>query len=418
MALTSTGFRLWPISNWRIGFRLTLFFLLLTLVPIELIGLFVVTLSRNALLAQGTNTLQSASQATAREIDAELTEQREFIRVIGLMPDIARYVQNQFDPATRDAAQRVLTAAVEKSADYDSVAIINRDGTVILSSLSADVGTDVRFRPEFQEALRGANYVSDPSISIVTGSPAIFYSAPIKNDAGIVLAVIRSQVKIERLWTFVERDDGVAGPSSFGLLLDKNGLRLAHSSSKNNRKNAEDLLLFRAVAPLPADIEQALVSQKRLGRATESRVEVMPIPEVALRLASEETSVFETRADTNSARNQAVMVGLQNKPWRYLVAAPLSTFTATADRTTLFIIVLSVIVAAAAFIIALVLSRSITRPIVHLSKIADRMSLGELDVKIEVNSGDEVGELAEALRRMQVSLRAAIKRLSARRTGT
>lgn len=69
----------------------------------------------------------------------------------------------------------------------------------------------------------------------------------------------------------------------------------------------------------------------------------------------------------------------------------------------------------AALLLAIVVSRSITLPIGHLAQVADRMSLGELDVEIDVEGNNEVGQLAESLRRMQTSLRSAIERLRQRR---
>lgn len=68
----------------------------------------------------------------------------------------------------------------------------------------------------------------------------------------------------------------------------------------------------------------------------------------------------------------------------------------------------------AALLVAL-LSRLITGPLRRLSEVSNRMSLGELDVEIDVHGQDEVGQLADSLRRMQASLRAAIERLRARR---
>jgi HAMP domain-containing protein len=68
-----------------------------------------------------------------------------------------------------------------------------------------------------------------------------------------------------------------------------------------------------------------------------------------------------------------------------------------------------------ALILALVISMSISRPVRHLAEVADRISLGELDAEIDVESDNEIGRLAESLRRMQTSLRAAIERLRQRR---
>ena len=59
--------------------------------------------------------------------------------------------------------------------------------------------------------------------------------------------------------------------------------------------------------------------------------------------------------------------------------------------------------------------RKLTGNIRHLSEIADRISIGEMDAEIEVKSKDEIGELSEAISRMQDSLRLAIERLRRRR---
>ncbi|MFN8618970.1 MAG: HAMP domain-containing protein [Dehalococcoidia bacterium] len=66
--------------------------------------------------------------------------------------------------------------------------------------------------------------------------------------------------------------------------------------------------------------------------------------------------------------------------------------------------------------LALFISATITRPMRHLAEVADRMSLGELDVDIDVEGTNEIGQLAESLRRMQASLRSAIERLRQRRS--
>jgi methyl-accepting chemotaxis protein len=65
--------------------------------------------------------------------------------------------------------------------------------------------------------------------------------------------------------------------------------------------------------------------------------------------------------------------------------------------------------------LAVFISATITKPMTHLAEVADRMSLGELDVEIDVEGTNEIGRLAESLRRMQSSLRSAIERLRQRR---
>ncbi len=72
---------------------------------------------------------------------------------------------------------------------------------------------------------------------------------------------------------------------------------------------------------------------------------------------------------------------------------------------------------AVAVLIALVtavIGAGMARNILYLADLAERMSLGELNIKVEKRSRDELGRLAEALERMRVSLEAAIGRLKKR----
>ena len=60
-------------------------------------------------------------------------------------------------------------------------------------------------------------------------------------------------------------------------------------------------------------------------------------------------------------------------------------------------------------------SRSVIRPILSLSDIANRISMGELDTPINIKAKGEVGLLAESVERMQMSVKTAIERLQRRR---
>jgi methyl-accepting chemotaxis protein len=67
------------------------------------------------------------------------------------------------------------------------------------------------------------------------------------------------------------------------------------------------------------------------------------------------------------------------------------------------------------FIIAWFSGRALSRPIIKLTHVADRISVGELDIEINTKRKDEIGNLAEAIARMQDSIRLSIERLRQRR---
>lgn len=53
----------------------------------------------------------------------------------------------------------------------------------------------------------------------------------------------------------------------------------------------------------------------------------------------------------------------------------------------------------------------LVRPILELANSAERISKGQLNVTFDIHSDDEIGHLADAFRRLQMSLRLAIRRL-------
>jgi HAMP domain-containing protein len=64
-----------------------------------------------------------------------------------------------------------------------------------------------------------------------------------------------------------------------------------------------------------------------------------------------------------------------------------------------------------------VYSSSIIRPIRHLSEVADKISMGDLRATVDIKGKGEVLVLAQSVKRMQASVRAAIERLQKVREG-
>jgi HAMP domain-containing protein len=70
---------------------------------------------------------------------------------------------------------------------------------------------------------------------------------------------------------------------------------------------------------------------------------------------------------------------------------------------------------AAGVALSFFLARGIIRPILRLTLVADKISKGDLDTPIGVETGDEIGDLARSLGRMRASLKAAMVRLGQNR---
>jgi HAMP domain-containing protein len=84
----------------------------------------------------------------------------------------------------------------------------------------------------------------------------------------------------------------------------------------------------------------------------------------------------------------------------------------TSQRQILFILAaVLLIVFALAIVVAGMLSRTITRPLLDLRELADAVSKGDTSRTITVNSNDEIQDVAQAFERMRTSISIIMKRI-------
>jgi HAMP domain-containing protein len=65
--------------------------------------------------------------------------------------------------------------------------------------------------------------------------------------------------------------------------------------------------------------------------------------------------------------------------------------------------------------VVLFYGQRLTSRIKSLTDVTERISVGDMEAEINVKSKDEIGDLAEAINRMQASIRLSIERLRRRR---
>jgi predicted Zn finger-like uncharacterized protein len=81
------------------------------------------------------------------------------------------------------------------------------------------------------------------------------------------------------------------------------------------------------------------------------------------------------------------------------------------------LIILGILLGAIVVIAAIVsfYGHRLTKKLNNLTELAERISIGELDAEIQIRSNDEIGDLVEAISRMQESIRLSIERLRHRK---
>jgi HAMP domain-containing protein len=189
------------------------------------------------------------------------------------------------------------------------------------------------------------------------------------SDAGAGHVMARNTLELHVLVTKYARLTGAA----YAFIEDGNGQVIAHS-----------------LGSFPPELRESLTIDDR--RQVSRRVVRLP--------GSEGKRVYETRAPILEGQMGAAHIGL----WGDGVA--------TEIYSVLFpIFGLITILLVAGVSVAVFLARGVIRPIRWLTEMAAKISRGDLETAVQIDSRDEIGELARSLERMRASLKAAILRL-------
>lgn len=232
--------------------------------------------------------------------------------------------------------------------------------------------TDYSDRQYYQDVLSGNTLAWQTLIGRTSGKPALVIAVPIKSGE-TVTGVMAAAMTIDDISRSVAQWQ--RGNTGFAFLVDETGKVVSHQVEEyvTSEKNLKDHPLIMTYdqnrkatsISFPSDNEQLV-----LGHAIGNQYGW------TLAVQQDHDEVFKPLRDIQ----------------RFAILLLLGT------------VVLVVV-------IALISARSITSPIIRLTNAAEKMSLGDLNVKIDIKSRDEIGNLAKAVGRMQTSLRLAIERL-------
>lgn len=382
--------------------------LLVGVAPILLVSAVSIRSTRSDLTELGVTNIQQRSAGTAAALDAYLQNRLDDIVLVSRIPDVIRFVVYN-DPAVKDAARDALKAAASRSQEYESVAIVDLTGRIVAASVLSDEGTDVKFREYFvQPKATGNAFISDPSYSVITNRPALFFSAAIKDTQGHVLAVVRSRLNLAAIWNVVEADGGSVGVGAHSFLVDDYGIRLAVSETKGRREQAESLI-YKPIAPIDPAVATKLAADKRFGAKTPDQLVVDPLPSLKGVLDGLKAGSAQFGFGLGAAEQRGVATRLTAKPWSYVLAVPLSTYTKAADDATFNAGSVVAIGLLLSFVVGVLLTRSLVRPLRQLVGVATLVSTGDVDLRaahFDTRKGDDITrEVASAFDRLLNALR-------------
>lgn len=241
-----------------------------------------------------------------------------------------------------------------------------RNAQIPEDKLSFEIPTDA-----FNLGLNGGTGVSKVYFSENSATPNIDIFSPITTNTGDVIGVIKSQLELAQLWEVISEVE--RGEDGFAYIVDDEGRLLAH--------------------PIQEYVDE--------GKSFTSH----PVVAKLLREETFDKSPSDyVHTDDNKVEFVENGLTVPQLGWAIIVQQPTKEAFAEISLLERIFYPTLVITLTLLAIVSLVLSSSVTRPIASLRSLAKRVEDGDLSVKADISTGDEIQELAESFNEMTYGL--------------
>jgi putative methionine-R-sulfoxide reductase with GAF domain len=397
-------FAYFPLST-----KLVVTFLAIVLVPLTVISYLNDRTTRNALTEQANQALLGSAVQTSLSIDAFINANLDDLRTEALLPDFIEYLrlpaeERDNNPERGQEILEILANFRIRDLNYiDSYALLDQNGIDIADTLTADIGLDKSNRDYFRTPLEsGLPYVSPVRNSPTTDGLSIYFSAPVRSQAGEIVGVLRARYNAAVLQQLISQNSGLVGDDSFAVLVDEYGIRLADGH--------EPELVARPLAPIQdAALAAQLVEEGRL-QVEETGGVTSQLFNFQERIAAgADGVVFSGAAHTGESddeehTDQIGLARLETRPWTVAFAQPQEILLLPLEAQVRNSALLATLIAGVTTAVAVFVAQQLAAPITRLTAVAQEVAAGDLSVRARVETSDEIGVLAATINEMTVRL--------------
>lgn len=345
-----------------------------TLIALLLItGVVIVSYSAKTYSAKETEFLQNKGEKIS--VEAEMFFQRYMTivetmaadqNVVNLMrsskagDDITKspYIKDVYNMLVRSQTLEGDTILTTYVADIDANVLFDSD--MWISGEDYDVTT----RDWYQAVTSRKLIITEPYEDADTGNLVVTIATPVYDkDGSTILGVTAVDFSLDTLNAMV--GSYTMGETGYVMLAAPSGLVLCHQDPSMVMKNIKDI-------GLDSNMLQAFET------------------------GSSDIMEFSNQ----NSKSVGNCLTIDNVGWKLITSMPQKEFSASTLRIRNIIMGIYVLLLVLVAIAILIVSNLIAKPIKRLNKAARRMAEGELDIKIDVHSKDEVGQLAASLNKL------------------
>ena len=354
-------------SRFRFGLTAKLFTVMILVSLIPLVMFWGITLSqaKERIRTESTKHSIQMFSSMVRYVDEWFGEKERIIKDLAEMDAVI-----SMDRALQES---LLEAARKIYPHLEGIFVVDANGKFFTGN------TDLRLEEYsaqsfFQNLMRSQAPAWQMVKNTKTGKPVLMYAVPIKNTAGTVGVIVHS-IQIDKISKQVISNE--AGNTGFAFLV----------------KNKQALDAYQ--------IDIYGFRQKQLNWS----------PLIGAYKSGQTGGV-----SFQNQKGESVLgyIGRTKFGWGIAIQKDEIEVSVLIDQLMSFAYLLLVIIIGFVSIVAWFSGRALSKPIIKLTDAANRISIGELDMEIRTKRKDEIGDLSEAIARMQDSIRISIERLRRR----
>ncbi|WP_309738133.1 methyl-accepting chemotaxis protein, partial [Chamaesiphon sp. OTE_20_metabat_361] len=344
-------------SKWRnlsLKTKATLIATILGLAPLAVIGTLSYSQINNALKEQTVQSLKTRAETIADKFNRFVFERNGDVETLAAQPVFADSKVSAFTSA--DSKLKLLDQYINSYQVYDSIAAFDLQGNPISQSKGKPL-TNHLDRPYFQEVLKtGKTVISAPEVSKSSGQIVVHFAAPIKDlGTGQIIGVMRTRAPIDRL--NVPLKDLASKTQNYHIFDRRSNTVFISSNGEYSGKSID------------ADITSALKQEGIVQHQGKSGTELL------------------------SAASFGKLEGMQQLPW--VAVASIDEEAANATLSGLLLTILAGAGLTSLFTVALAtfFASRATEPIADAAKAVEKIGQGDFKSRLDVSSGDEIGQL-------------------------
>ena len=401
--LVYSFFILRNFRSYTLQTKIIVSFIFITIVPLGVLSVINNWFSTRALQTQSETQLTTLAKIAADTIDNFIVVQRDTINADAKQVSLVNYLETPENPEKAKTAGLTLLSLTRKNSVFiRSVAILNRSGINVLDSLEEQKGQDESRFTYFTRPLKsGLPFVSN--VVFRGDKPSIYFSSPIKNPDGEIIGFLRIEYRASVFQSIIRSLD-TGDTNAIISIVDKSTyLRLSYTGDRDNLfKSYKEFTELELVA-LQSDGRLPMHPLRETNSATVNGIDNL----------NQQPFFY---ADSESLSQELINTGtsLKTQSWVALVSQPTNVYLTPVREQNRINTLISMLLVIFSIATGFVASQILASPLNTLTKVAEKIAAGDLNVRVDVSTKDEFGILADTFNRMTDQLNQTLTELEQR----